>query len=77
MECDIPCRDVKVGVNVLEIHIPEGEPLSKEACLQSVEAARKFLKPESNVLQFGRMFDAVKCHAMQGGEFYEVLGILR
>jgi len=138
-ECDIPCRDVKAGDNVLEIHIPEGEPLSKEACLQSIEAAKKFfkeyfpefdykcftchswlldaslekfLKPESNVLQFGRMFDvvhieksdailryvfrwdttryslkfavpynnfteAVKRFAMRGGEFYEVLGVLR
>ena len=85
-ECDIPGRGVKAGDNVLEIHIPEGEPLSKEACLQSIEAAKKFfkayfpefdykcftchswlldaslekfLKPESNILQFGRMFDAV------------------
>lgn len=138
-ECDIPCRGVKAGDNILEIHIPEGEPLSKEACVQSIEAAKKFfkeyfpefdykcftchswlldaslekfLKPESNILQFGRMFDAVhieksdailrylfrwditrsnlkfvaptnsftdavKRHAMQGGEFYEVLGVLR
>ena len=138
-ECDIPGRGVKTGDNVLEIHIPEGGPLSKEACQKSIEAAKKFfkeyfpefeykcftchswlldaslekfLKPESNILQIGRMFDtvhieksdailrylfrwdttrynlklaspyngfteAVKRHAIQGGEFYEVLGVLK
>lgn len=138
-ECDIPWRGIKAGDNVLEIHIPEGEPLSKEACIKSIETAKKFfevyfpefeykcftchswlldaslenfLKLESNVLQFGRMFDAVhmeksdailryifrwdttrdnlkfavpcntfteavKRHVMQGGEFYEVLGVLK
>lgn len=137
--CDIPGRSVKAGDSVLEIHIPEGAPLSREACLQSVETAKgffkeyfpefeykcftchswlldasleKFLKPESNILQFGRMFEAVrieksdailryifswdttrnsleravpynsfteavKQHAMRGGELYEVLGVLR
>ena len=85
-ECDIPQRGVKAGDNVLEIHIPEGEPLSKEACSKAIEEAKNFfkeyfpefdykcftchswlldislenfLKPESNILQFGRMFEAV------------------
>ena len=40
-ECDIPWRGVNAGDNILEIHIPEGEPLSKEACLKSIETAKK------------------------------------
>ena len=139
VKCDIPERGVKAGDNILDIHIPGGQPLSREACLKSIEAAKKFfeeyfpefeykcfvchswlldsslerfLSPESNILQFGRMFeairveksdailrylfrwdttrynlqsavpynsftDAIKRHAMNGGELYEVLGVLR
>ena len=85
-ECDIPQRDVLAGDNVLEIHIPEGENLSREACLESIEFAKaffkqyypefdykcftchswlldesldKFLKCDSNILQFGRMFEMI------------------
>ena len=85
-EHDIPVKGVRAGGNVLEVHIPEGEPLSKESCLQSIEVAKKFFEkyfPEfdykcitchswlldsslerflnqgSNILQFGRMFEAV------------------
>lgn len=137
--CDIPEKGIKAGDKILDIHIPEGEPLLKEVCLKSVEDAKnffaeyfpdydykcfichswlldtsleKFLKPESNILQFGKMFekirvdksdailrylfqldttrdnlknavaynsftDAIKRHAMNGGELYEVLGVLR
>ena len=31
------------GDNVIEIHIPEGEPLTKEACAESFEMAKEFL----------------------------------
>jgi len=85
-EHDIPWKGVKAGDHVLEVHIPEGEPLSREACLNSVETAKKFfqtyfpdfdykcftchswlldgsleqiLNQESNILQFGKMFEPV------------------
>lgn len=41
-ECDIPEIGVKRDDPILEVHIPEGEKLSTEACLAAFDAARDF-----------------------------------
>ena len=41
-ECDIPQRSVKKGEPVIEIHIPEGEPLDAAACRDSIARAKAF-----------------------------------
>ena len=41
-EFDIPLKGVKVGTPVIEVHIPEGEPLYTDACLSSLNKARAF-----------------------------------
>ena len=41
-ECDIPAIGVKKNDPVLEVHIPEGEKLSTEACLAAFDEARAF-----------------------------------
>ena len=38
----VPEKNISKGDNVIEIHIPEGAPLSKEDCLRSIEAAKAF-----------------------------------
>lgn len=58
-EHDIPQNGVKAGDNVIEIHIPEGEPLSKETCLSSIEAAKKFF--EEHFPEFD--YECVICHS--------------
>ena len=79
-----PEDTVKNGDPILEVHIPAGEPLLPDACLESFEAAKQFyadmrsvgftcvswllgpnleevLPPDSNVIQFKRMFQQVPC----------------
>jgi len=85
-ERDIPKKNIKAGDNILEVYIPEGEPLSQDLCYKSFETAKiffkkyfpefeykgftcrswlldasleQFLKPDSNILQFGRMFEVI------------------
>ncbi len=41
-EHDIPEENLKKGDQVIEVHIPEGEPLSYEECLKSFALAKKF-----------------------------------
>ena len=41
-EFDIPEKNIAQGDLVIEVHIPEGEPLLPDACLQSMDDARKF-----------------------------------
>jgi hypothetical protein len=41
-ECDIPAIGAKKEDPVLEVHIPEGEKLSTEACLAAFDKARAF-----------------------------------
>ena len=41
-EHDIPSHGVKEGEPVIEIHIPEGEPLDPAACSASIEQAKVF-----------------------------------
>lgn len=41
-ECDIPAIGVKKDDPILEVHIPEGEKLSTDACLASFDEARVF-----------------------------------
>lgn len=41
-EHSIPEKNLCEGDNVIEIHIPAGEPLDKSACLASVAAAKEF-----------------------------------
>ena len=41
-EFDIPEKGLVKGAPVIEVHIPEGEPLSHEACLNSIDMARDF-----------------------------------
>ena len=43
-ECDISKYDVKKGDNVIEIHIPAGDKLTRDAVLDSVKRAREFFK---------------------------------
>ena len=38
----IPEASLEKGEPIIEVHIPEGEPLSKEACWESIESARAF-----------------------------------
>lgn len=42
-ECDISSR-IQKGDKVIEIHIPEGSPLSEKECVSSIEAAKEFFK---------------------------------
>ena len=41
-EFDIPEKGLVKGAPVVEVHIPEGEPLSREACISSLDMAREF-----------------------------------
>lgn len=41
-EFDIPEKNVKKGDPTIEIHIPEGEPLSPQECINSIDEARRF-----------------------------------
>lgn len=43
-EDDIPQQGVKAGDNILQIYIPEGEPLSQEEYKQTVDEAKSFFK---------------------------------
>ena len=43
-EFDIPQKGIAKGDAVVEVHIPEGEPLDTEACKLSVNRAREFFK---------------------------------
>ena len=43
-EADILKYGVKKGDNVIEIHIPEAEPLTLEECKKSIEKAKEFFK---------------------------------
>ena len=38
----IPSKGLETGDNVVEVHIPEGEPLNTDACAVSLERAREF-----------------------------------
>ena len=40
----IPSKRLAEGDNVIEVHIPEGEPLSAEACTRSLQRAREFFE---------------------------------
>lgn len=42
-EHSVPEKGLREGDNVIEIHIPEGEALTKEACVESIERAKVFL----------------------------------
>ena len=42
-EHDVPSRNLKEGDKVIEVHIPEGSPLTKEACAESFNMAKEFL----------------------------------
>ncbi len=42
-EHDVPSHNLKEGDKVIEVHIPEGEPLTKEACAESFKMAKEFL----------------------------------
>ncbi len=80
---DIPAIGVKKGDPIMEVHIPEGEPLDAKRCEESFalaeqffktyfpevsyicytchswlldETLQKILKPESNIIKFGKMF---------------------
>ena len=41
---DVPQYGICKGDDIIGIHIPAGEPLTKEACEKSIEAAREFFK---------------------------------
>ena len=41
-ELSIPDKGIKKGDNVIEIHIPEGEPLDIAECKKSIEMAKEF-----------------------------------
>ena len=41
-ECDIPEANLKEGDPVIEVHIPEGKGMSREACVASIAEAKKF-----------------------------------
>ncbi len=41
-EQDVPSKGLKKGDNVMEIHIPKDGPLTKEACIASIEQAKAF-----------------------------------
>ncbi len=41
---NIPEKNLKVGDNVIEIHIPEGESLTIEKCKESISLAKDFFK---------------------------------
>ena len=43
-EHDIHEKGISEGDKVIEIHIPEGDALTKEACVESIERAKIFLK---------------------------------
>lgn len=43
-EYDIPEKNLKKGDNVIEVHIPEGEPLNNEKCKESINMAKKFFE---------------------------------
>lgn len=85
----VPEKDYFEGDAVMEIHIPEGEKLTKSACIESVEAGKdffakyfpdykykfinchswlldsnlkKYLKGDSNILDFQSLFDIVLEH---------------
>ena len=54
-EFDIKEKGIFKGTPVIEVHIPEGEPLLRETCEKSVDDARKFFKkyfPEFNYTVF-------------------------
>jgi hypothetical protein len=57
--CDIPKYGIFKGDPVTEIHIPEGDRLTSEACRESIEAAREFFPryyPEHS-------FSVFTCHS--------------
>lgn len=41
-EHNVPQKGISEGDNIVEIHIPEGGPLSKDACLASIAMAKEF-----------------------------------
>ena len=41
---DMPTKDIKKGDNVVIIHVPGGEPLLYDACVESLENAKVFIK---------------------------------
>ena len=41
-EFDIDVKEIKKGDKIIEIHIPEGEPLSPQECINSIDEARRF-----------------------------------
>lgn len=43
-EHDIPNKGITKGDNVIEIHIPEGEPLDMDECKKSIEFAKRFFE---------------------------------
>ncbi len=51
-EADIPDVGVKKGDNIIEVHIPEGEPLSIDACNEAFKMAKDF---------FARYFPEYSC----------------
>ncbi len=42
--CDVPSKGIKTGDSVVQLHIPGGEPLNYDACVSSIEEAKKFVK---------------------------------
>ena len=54
-EFSIPEKGLQKGDNIIEVHIPEGEPLSTEECIKSLDNARRFFEryfPEYNYSLF-------------------------
>ena len=41
--CDVPSKNIMKGDNVLQLHIPGGEPLLYDACVESIESAKRFV----------------------------------
>ena len=44
LTCDIPKHNLKIGDNVVVIHVPRGEKLEYIECIKSIEKAKEFFK---------------------------------
>lgn len=55
----IPEADIREGDGVIEIHIPEGEPMTPDACLDSIARAKEFFEKYFH----GHRWSCYTCHS--------------
>ncbi len=52
---DVPSKGVKKGDNIVGIHVPGGEPLVYEKCVQSIKDAKVFIAKHFPEFEYGYM----------------------